>query len=645
MKNNIQKLLTLLFLSLAFFSCNLAGSGHHDTGDAVVSYNANGADYGSIPTSHGSEQAIQRNIGNLEKNGYIFDGWNSSPDGSGSDYAPGSSSPAKSMTLYAKWALVFNYTVSNSMHVSSSSMGVSSASGSYLHITGLTERGRKLEELAITETIDGYSVTSIKARAFQACSNIKKVTIAGSVRSIGDNAFARCSNLETLIMKGEEPPEMGTGVLDYCSPVISVPPGAKDTYSNKAGWSSYNSLIVTYYTVTFRSGNADIDAYPSEKQVVYPATTIDALPAEPVRSGYIFSGWYTGLDGTGSLFTAITEVISDLTVYAKWVPANQNSGIRLKFSIVGFKDARVPSHLFQNNTPELNATYYYKATPRWTSDLRTVVGATEDFVQLPYSYSIKTQTVDMGFFTPGAWDFDVRVVSSNGITLYEKAIRNCDVNSQISTVEFGLEKRYEGTGTLQINAVSDFVSSGGGLIISYKGTRSGNIIIPVEDSLPGADGTVSFKKTLSLPPGFYVVNLTLYEDRLSKAVKSGYIEVFSDETSVLNGTVYKDIWMAESYTDVGVSGGFLLSGKKKLGMIISTYGNSHSDTWRFTASQTEDSDEIGTFVWYVNGIRQNVTGSEFILRNITSGSYLVNCFAVDKTFSYIVGAGLTIPIQ
>ena len=58
---------------------------------------------------------MQKNVGNLEKNGYIFDGWNSSPDGSGSDYAPGSSSPAKSITLYAKWALIFNYNVSNSM--------------------------------------------------------------------------------------------------------------------------------------------------------------------------------------------------------------------------------------------------------------------------------------------------------------------------------------------------------------------------------------------------------------------------------------------------------------------------------------------------------------------------------------------------
>ncbi len=645
-EKNTQKLLLILVVSLSLFSCNIEGYHHHHNDDkAIISYNANGAESGSIPSSHGTELSVQDNIGNLGKNGYIFDCWNSSPDGSGTDYNPGSSCPAKSMTLYAKWALIFNYSVSSSMRVSSLSMEAAPAAGSYLHIVSLTERGKQLADLAITETIDGFSVTSIKAGAFRGCSNVKKVTVAGSVRSIGDGAFAGCSNLETLVMKGEDPPELGAGVLDLCPAVICVPPNAQDAYSNKAGWSSYNTKIVSYYTVKFISGDATIDAYPPEKQVVYPATTVDSLPSDPVRSGYIFGGWYTGQNGTGALFTANTEVTSDLTVYAKWTSTSQNTGVRLSFSIVSFRDARVPSHLFQNVTPDLNATYYYKATPRWTTDLMSVVGATEDFVQLPYNYRIKTLNIDMGFFTPGAWDFDVRVVSSDGITLYEKKLRNCTVNAQSSKIEFVLEKYYEGNGTLQINAVADTVSNSGGMIISYDGSQSGTITIPAVDSMPGDNGTISFRKTLSLPPGFYVVNLTLYDDGENRASKSGYIEVFGNETSVLNGTVYKDTWMAEGYTDIGVPGGFFLAGKKKLGMIVSTTGNIHSQTWTFTARQTEDSEDIITYVWYVNGVRQDISGSEFVLRNLSPRNYRVNCFAVDRTLSYIVGAVITIPVR
>ena len=186
---NTFKILILL-VSLAFISCNIGDHDHHHQGDAVISYNANGANSGSAPSAHGSDLAVQNNIGHLEKNGYVFDGWNSSPDGSGSDFTPGSSSPSKSITLYAKWELVFNYNISTSMRVASPSMESVSASGSYLHITGLTQRGKQLSELAITETIDGFSVTSIKAGAFRSCSNVKKVTVAGSVKSIGDNAFA-----------------------------------------------------------------------------------------------------------------------------------------------------------------------------------------------------------------------------------------------------------------------------------------------------------------------------------------------------------------------------------------------------------------------------------------------------------------------
>ena len=642
----IKRLFLFLLVSLLLFSCDNGSSDHSQTGDAVISYDANGADYGSIPSSHGTELAVQGNIGNLEKNGYVFDGWNSSSDGSGSDYIPGSTCPLKSTKLYAKWALIFNYNVSNSMRSSDSQKALSLApsSGAYLHITGLTQKGKQLSDLAITDTIDGYSVTSIKSGAFRGCSNMKKITIAGSVRSIGDGAFAGCGSLETLVLKGTEPPEMGSGVLEFCPAAICVPPEAKESYSQKAGWSSYASQLVSYFTVTFKSGNATIDAYPPEKQVIYPETTVDSLPADPVRSGYSFGGWYTGQNGTGTMFTANTEVNSDLTVYAKWILISQGTGTRLSFSIISFTDARVPSHLYHNITPDSSASYYYKAVPRWTAD-KNVVGATKDYVQLPYKYSIKTHTIDMGLFAPGAWDFDVRVVSSKGVVLYEKKLSNVVVDSQPDNIEFILEKRYEGSGTLQINAIADTVESTGGMVIYYAGPQTGTITIPESESMAGADGTSIFRKTLSLSPGFYVVTLTLNDGGENRAYRSGYIEVFGNETSVLDGTVYRDTWMAEGYTDVGVSGGFFFAGKKKLGMVVSTNGNIHSRTWTFNACQTEDSEEIGIYVWYVNGVKQDPSDSTFVLRNLKPGNYKVHCFAVDSSISYLVGAEISIPVR
>jgi len=78
--------------------------------------------------------------------------------------------------------------------------------------------------------------------------------------------------------------------------------------------------------VYFDSNNTDagsIDAVPKTKTIIPPAATIDVLPEPPLRSDYIFSGWNTKADGSGSVFTADTRLgdyLTNFTVYAQWLP-------------------------------------------------------------------------------------------------------------------------------------------------------------------------------------------------------------------------------------------------------------------------------------------------------------------------------------
>ena len=72
------------------------------------------------------------------------------------------------------------------------------------------------------------------------------------------------------------------------------------------------------YTVTYDSQSATTPADPDTQTVVSPATTVGALPTSPENTGFVFSGWYTETEGSGSEFTASTEVTGDITVYAKW---------------------------------------------------------------------------------------------------------------------------------------------------------------------------------------------------------------------------------------------------------------------------------------------------------------------------------------
>lgn len=76
-----------------------------------ITYLSNGSSSGSAPpiSSHasGTTVTVAANTGNLLKTNFIFDGWNTADNGSGTDYVPGSSSftgtSGSNLILYAKW--------------------------------------------------------------------------------------------------------------------------------------------------------------------------------------------------------------------------------------------------------------------------------------------------------------------------------------------------------------------------------------------------------------------------------------------------------------------------------------------------------------------------------------------------------------
>lgn len=84
-----------------------------------LTYDDNGADSGAAPTdstayTSGSTATVAGNTGNMALEGYVFAGWNTAADGTGTTYAPGASLTITSgVTLYAVWVLdeqVYIYT-------------------------------------------------------------------------------------------------------------------------------------------------------------------------------------------------------------------------------------------------------------------------------------------------------------------------------------------------------------------------------------------------------------------------------------------------------------------------------------------------------------------------------------------------------
>lgn len=82
--------------------------------------------------------------------------------------------------------------------------------------------------------------------------------------------------------------------------------------------------IAKMHVVTFDKNNADAGATEADPQTMFVEEQVQgpsclaALPAAPVRSGYVFLGWNTAADGSGAAFDTAYDVTGDLTVYAQW---------------------------------------------------------------------------------------------------------------------------------------------------------------------------------------------------------------------------------------------------------------------------------------------------------------------------------------
>ncbi|MEL3960187.1 InlB B-repeat-containing protein [Lysinibacillus endophyticus] len=86
-----------------------------------ITYDGNGNIGGAVPIDNdsyesGTTVSVRENSGGLSKTGFVFEGWNTQADGSGTDYAPNANltMASSNITLYAKWVAIPTYTVTYS---------------------------------------------------------------------------------------------------------------------------------------------------------------------------------------------------------------------------------------------------------------------------------------------------------------------------------------------------------------------------------------------------------------------------------------------------------------------------------------------------------------------------------------------------
>jgi len=239
-----------------------------------VTYNGNGSTGGSVPTDAtpydaGDDATASDNSGSLTRTGYIFQGWNTAADGTGSDRATGSTftMPSSDVTLYAQWTAE-SYTVSfDSNGGSGSASDASVTFGSAASLPTST---------AFTRS--GYTFSGWNTAA--------------------DGTGTQYSNGDTWTT------DLGAN-------------GATDTL--------YAKWIAESYTVSFDANGGSGSA--SDASVTFGSAASLPTSSAFTRSGYAFSGWNTAAGGTGTQYSNGDTWTTDLgangvtdTLYAVWTP-------------------------------------------------------------------------------------------------------------------------------------------------------------------------------------------------------------------------------------------------------------------------------------------------------------------------------------
>lgn len=246
----------------------------------TVTYQGNGSTSGSVPTDAttylaGQTVTVKTNSGNLAKTGSVFAGWNTAADGSGTSYTAGTGTfamGAANIILYARWTVVSTASVIYD--------GNGSTSGS-------------------------VPVDSATYSAGQT------VTVKANTGVLAKTGFT---------FAGWNTAANGTGT-DYASTgSATLVMGAVDLRLF-AKWTALPTFTVTYHGNGSTGGSV-----PTDATAYYAGQTVTVLAnsGNLVKTGYVFGGWNSLADGTGTTYVAGSGTLvmgsTNVTLYAKWTP-------------------------------------------------------------------------------------------------------------------------------------------------------------------------------------------------------------------------------------------------------------------------------------------------------------------------------------
>lgn len=295
----------------------------------TVTFDGNGATSGMM-SSQTTNIATALSSNSYFRTGYMFTGWNTAADGSGTSYANGAIySFASDVTLYAQWLPNTAYTVTFN---GNGSDGGSTAPQTANVPTALTSNGFTRTGYTFVHwntASNGTGTTYANLATYNFTSDVTlyaewavvpthTVTFDGN-GSTGGATTAQTSNVSTLLTSNGFT-RTGYTFTNW------------NTAANGSGTAFANNQVYDFlldltlyaqwavnpsYTVTFLGNGSDGGSTAPQTANTSTALTGNGF----TRTGYTFGNWNTAANGTGTVIAnaSIYSFATDLTLYAQWV--------------------------------------------------------------------------------------------------------------------------------------------------------------------------------------------------------------------------------------------------------------------------------------------------------------------------------------
>lgn len=309
----------------------------------TITYDGNGFSGGAVPppTVGSGPVTLATNSGALVKSGSVFGGWNTAVDGSGTPYGVGSPYTLNAnITLYAVWITgAIHYTITYSGNgfsggsvpsptIGSGSVTLATNSGALVR-TGYTFGGwnTKVDGSGIPYGVgSNYNLTAdVTLYAVWIPENIVYTIIyagngysGGSVPppTIGSGSVSLATNSGALVRTGYT-----FGGWNTSANGSGTPYAVGSNYTLLADITLYAvwTPVNIVYTITY-SGNTNTGGISPHQTVGFGSVTLATNSGALVKSGYIFGGWNTSANGSGTPYAVGSNytLLADITLYAVW---------------------------------------------------------------------------------------------------------------------------------------------------------------------------------------------------------------------------------------------------------------------------------------------------------------------------------------